>query len=500
MNLFYNNKSKETEKNFLNSNFDAKISIDSILNYVPLAEKYSSKLSSDNLSLALSALNFVATIIDPDSIIEESTKYIGLKYKSNSKLYCLICHDLVLKFDNGKKVDLKRIDQHQLLEFVKKYKQRGLIFDLDGTVFDTNCIRKKREKYEANSIPESILNKIQLIEGFEDLFMNPKSELYLKENKVLFITNSPEKYAKYLLKLHKLDEYEYESHFSCYKNKSKLISEFVKKSGLKIENFIAFGDEEKDAQLYSQCGIPFYIVNKYYGYDIIRDLMTNIITPDKKDFRHEFMYDVIKKKFDFDTKYFDDFIVYYCRYYDKNKDNFGRCPSMSGRNYFKKITCSEFKYKKGEYVKSHLSDLMEKDYKNIGISLPKNAVFVKIPGHNETSYNPNSPCSILIKELCQKYGKERDYSDFLIRSSVVRNHDSGRDINDHVKTIIPIKTKKITGKIVYLFDDVCTTGTQMSVCIDKLYKAGAGHVICFCICRTCPGDNYKLYEIEGGSR
>lgn len=424
--------------------------------------------------------------------LNNAAKDINLSIK-----YCKNVTNSTAKSELEKKINLE-----------KARIQKGLIFDLDGTVFDTNCIRAERRRVGPNHISKEILKTIQLIKGFESLFLNENSKLYLKNNKILFITNSSETYAKTLLKLYCLDDFE--CHCACgtkdNPSKSEWIVDFVKRSGLK--NFIAFGDEEKDAQLYSQCGIPFYLVNKNYGYDNnVQELMENVIIPNKEDFRNKFMYDVIdlkkkfkKKKFDFDTKYFDDFIVYYCRYYDKNKYNFGRCPSMSGRNYFKKITCSEFKNKKGEYVRSHLSDLMEKDYKNIGISLPKNAVFVKIPGHNETSYNPNSPCSILIKELCQKYGKERDYSDFLIRSSVVRNHDSGRDINDHVKTIIPIKTKKITGKIVYLFDDVCTTGIQMSVCIDKLYKAGAGHVVCFCICRTCPRNNYKLDEIEGGSR
>lgn len=503
LNIYHNHSDKEFDLDIFNS-CDVKIKVDRILNYKPLDKKYTSRLSKEDLSLALSTLHLVASIIDPESNIKEFEYYIGLKAKSSSNFYCLICSDLILRFSSGSQIRLKNVDKKKIFDFVKKYKdfsvedsrtQIGLIFDLDGTVFDTNCIRAERRKIGANFILMERLKKIQLVEGFESLFLEEDSELCLKHNKILFITSSPEAYAKYLLKLHGLEGFE--CHCSCSKTKSMLITDFIKRSGLK--NFIAFGDEEKDAQLYSQCGVPFYIVNKYYGYDTMHDLMENVVIPDKNDFRHEFMYDVIKKKNNLETEYFDDFIIYYCRYYDKS-DYYGNCPTMPGRKIFERIKFSEFKDKKGEYVRSHLRNLMLNDYNNIGISIPKNAVFVKVPGHDETSFNPNSPCSILIKELCRIYGKERDYSDFLIRNSAIMNHDAGRNIEDHVRTIVTITSKKIKGKTVYLFDDVGTSGTQMSVCIDKLYSAGAGHVVCFCIGRSCPGNGYSLNEIEGGSR
>lgn len=507
LNICHNHMDKEFELDFgIFDSFDDEIKIDRILNYKPLAEKYTSRLSKEDLSMALNTLNFVASIIDPESDIKEFANYIGLKAKSSSSFYCLIYNDLTLKFSNGSQIGLKYVDKKKLLEFVNKYKgisaekprvKMGLIFDLDGTVFDTNCIRAERRRIGANYISKTTLDKIKLVEGFEPLFLDGDSELCLKNNKILFITSSPEAYAKYLLRLHGLDGFE--CHCSCSTTKSKLIADFVKRRRSEVKNFIAFGDEEKDAQLYSQCDIPFYIVNKYYGYGTMQDLIASIIIPNKKDFRHEFMYDVIKKKYDLDTEYFDDFIIYYCRYYDKT-DYYGNCPAMPGRKIFERIKYSEFKDKKAEYVRNHLRDLMIYDYNNIGISIPKNAVFAKVPGHDETSFKPNSPCSILIKELCRIYGQERDYSDFFRRNSAVMNHDSGRNIEDHVRTIVPITTKKIKGKTVYLFDDVGTSGTQMSVCIDKLYSAGAGHVVCFCIGRTCPGIGYSLNEIEGGSR
>ncbi len=504
LNIYHNHPNKEFEVNLAGFDpYDAKIRIDRILNYKPLAEKYTSRLSTEDLSLALSTLNFVASIIDPESNIKEFVNYIGLKTKASSNFYCLICNKLTLRFNNKSQIELKNVDKNKIIEFVDKYKedfsfekariQMGLIFDLDGTVFDTNCIRDERRNH-ANCISTEKLNKIQLVEGFESLFLDENSEFCLKNNKILFITSSPEAYAKYLLKLHGLDGFE--CHYSCSMKKSKLIVDFVKRSGLK--NFIAFGDEEKDAQLYSQCNIPFYIVNKYYGYDNKQDLLANVIIPNEKDFRHEFMYDIIKKKCDLNTKYFDDFIVYYCRYYDKT-DCWGICPDMPGRKIFEKIKFSEFKNKKSEYVRNHLQDLIMNDYNNIHVSI-KNAVFARVPGHDETSFNPNSPCSILIKELSRIYGSERDYSDFLKRNSAIMNHDYGRNIKDHIDTIVSIPSKKIEGKTVYLFDDVVTTGTQMSACIEKLYSAGAGHVVCFCICRTCPPKRLPLNEIEGGCR
>lgn len=505
LNIYHNQPEREFIFDlYAFDSFNSKLKIDRILNYHPEVDKYTSRLSKEELSLALNALNFVASIIDPESKIKEFANYIGLKTKSSSNFYCIIYKDLTLKFDDGRLIQLKNINNRKILEFVNGYKkissresriQKGLIFDLDGTVFDTNCIREERRKNGANYISKHILDRIKLVKGFESLFLKPDSDLYLNNNKVLFITSSPEAYAKYLLKLHGFNGIE--AHFACNTTKSKIIAKFIERSGL--QHFIAFGDEEKDAQLYSQCGVPFYIVNKYYGYDTLQDLRSNIIVPNKKDFRHEFMYDILKKKYDLDSEYFDDFVVYYCRYYDKT-DYYGNCPVMPGRKIFEKIKYSEFKDKKGEYVRNHIKDLMQEDYNNLGVSLPKNVVFARVPGHDEISYKPNSPCSILIKELCKVHGYERDYSDFLRRNSVVMNHDAGRNIEDHVRTIVSITSKNIKGKTVYLFDDVGTTGTQMSVCIDKLYKAGAGHVVCFCIGRTCPGDGYTLNEIEGGYR
>lgn len=505
LNIYHNHPDKEFKFDLFGYNFfDKKTRIDKILNYKPLPGKYTSRLSKEDLSLVLSSLNFVASVIDPESNIKEFENYIGLKTKASSSFYCLICNKLTLKFKNGWQIRLRGTCINEFHELVNKYKnisaeksriQRGLIFDLDGTVFDTNCIRTERRRVGADFIPKTTLDKIQLVKGFKSLFLDENSELYLKRNKILFITSSPEVYANHLLKSHKLEGFE--CHCSCSTTKSKLIADFVKKSGLK--NFIAFGDEEKDAQLYSQCDIPFYIVNKNYGYNTMQDLMANVIIPNKNDFRHEFMYDVIKKKNNLDTEYFDDFIIYYCRYYDKS-DYYGNCPIMPGRKIFERIKYSEFKDKKSEYIKNNLNTLMLKDYNNIGISIPKNAVFVKVPGHDETSFNPNSPCSILIKALCKIHGQERDYSDFLKRNTTVMNHDSGRNIENHVRTIVPITYKYIKGKTVYLFDDIGTSGTQMSVCIDKLYSAGAGHVVCFCIGRTCPGKGYSLNEIEGRTR
>lgn len=382
-----------------------------------------------------------------------------------------------------------------------------IILDADATIFDTDFLREKRQIKGINSIDIYDYNKIKLIKGFNETFTNINSPFNLFTNKAVIITNSSNHYISNILKLYNVIFNDIKYLSNTRRNKIALLKEL--KNIIHNKKIIAFGDDEKDALIYAEVDVPYYIVNNYYGYESINKILSKINNSSNFKFRKKFMYDVIDIKNDkirgFNSRYFDDIVVYYKRYYDKRSNN-GNCPLMTNRIMEEKLNFSNFGYNKKEYILNNIKDIIKTDLS--GIYVPSDAIIAKVPGSKETSVSYDSPTSYLINGLSKINNNYNTYYDLLLRTSIVsQNHGmlyfgehSDRTIDKHLRTIYVNPKYNIKGKTIYLYDDIVTSGASMMACVEKLYEAGAGHVICFCLARTCPFGKYKLYDVEGGER
>ena len=96
--------------------------------------------------------------------------------------------------------------------------------------------------------------------------------------------------------------------------------------------------------------------------------------------------------------------------------------------------------------------------------------------------------SKFIAKNIEQYHDGVDGSCFLRRSRVtIAAKEEERNSLKHLQTIEVIKeaAELIKDRTVYLFDDICTSGSTMLASSYILKKAGAREVVCFCIAHTC---------------
>ena len=491
------------QKLFINSNF--KLTQKLILRYLKENGliKYSSDIMFDVTEMGIKE----GFSIEIKLAREGKENYSRLLVSKKSYTFLMTkIYEIYLEYYNSNVVNLFLDNPSTEFDFYHERKYT-LIFDLDATVFDTDILRIDRQK--GYIIFTNDLEKINFIEGYNEIFLNEESRLYLKKHNVYFVTSSKEQYAKELL-THidkKIGKYNYALYTCAGNKKSKIINEIKNKIN-DIDEIIAFGDDEKDALLYSTTMVPFYMVNNYYGYSNVDEIINGRIKPTINDFRNIFLYDILKVNYGktkgFYSRYFDDIVIYYRRYYDKSNE-FGVCPNIDNRVQLPKLKYSGFadgNGKKSLYVKNHVNDFMNYDYNNLSVS--KDVLFAKVPGHNETVSDSNAPCRFILDELSKRYGISKNWYDLLLRKqSTTEAHGVGGihgSIQTHLDSIYVNEKYKVKGKIIYLFDDVLTTGASMMACVELLYRAGAGHVVCFCLGRSCPTNGYGLDMLEGQRR
>ncbi len=379
-----------------------------------------------------------------------------------------------------------------------------LIFDFDGTIFDTDFLRNKRR---ANSTTNLDYYKVNYIRGFKELFLNEKSKLYLGNNDIIIISSSRENYLKSILEYHKeLKEFLTYPTMKTSKKKTDLSNFLSSIDRTRYKNIIAFGDDEKDANVYSELNLQFYIVPNFVGYGDEHEVLTKS-KMNLENFRNKYLYDL--KRIDlsqFKSEYIDDIVVYYKNYnctkvvdiftgFETGSDY---CPprgELEPLNVFdgfelgkkrKHETLTEY----GQYFAETFDDLLYND----------DIIISKVPSHDEVIYNPEKPMSKIVNMIHKKHSKCINGVDLLLRREVVEESKykgSNRNIKDQLETIVINPAwKDIFGKTIYLFDDIFTSGTTMMACVEKLYNVGAGHVVCFCIARTCGYGKYAPVEIE----
>jgi hypothetical protein len=324
----------------------------------------------------------------------------------------------------------------------------------------------------------------------------------------IIITNSNEYYASSLISSNFPSELKEKAlkylYTSCGHNRIKTINKCIQSLNYKKDNVIGFGDDEKDALIYTNVEIKYYLVNNDNGYDSADIIREKIIEPKDVSFRNEFMYDIIEMKgriySGFNSRYFDDIVVYYCRYYNPN---FGirHHPIQQNKKEYGIIDSSEMADWRGGktgYVKTHLLELFNNEYRDFNNL--ENAIFAKVPSHDEVVLKNDKPCNYILKEFNSRYGYII-YPDLLLKNRIVeQKHGSmgkARNCCDDYESTIINPNRNIKGKTIYLFDDIVTSGSTMMACVQRLYEAGAGHVVCFCIARTLPGLGYGLNHLDG---
>ena len=240
------------------------------------------------------------------------------------------------------------------------------VFDFDGTVFNTDHLRFKRKNRQ---VTENDIKNVDYIEGFKELFLNKDSRLYLGKFKVLGITSSYDFYYQTMLNTHQdfLKLLSYKTIKTS--EKIKELKAFMIKHKNEFDDVIAFGDDEKDALIYSKLGIKFYIVNNYYGYDPEADKILEQAKKNKENcFRKNYLHDVkIVGQTGYKINYFDDVVLYYKNYLktlrfdmvemrDKGSDY---APSVGGVAPLRVFEAKNEmgKHSKNDYILNHLDQL-----------------------------------------------------------------------------------------------------------------------------------------------
>lgn len=390
--------------------------------------------------------------------------------------------------------------------YFKLFPKKLIIFDLDGTIFDTDCIRIERNN--GKHFTEDDLENIKYIKGFENLFLKETSYFSLSQYDVLIVTSNRKIYSERLICNHQELQQHITSVFYAASQKKELIRRFLEEHNEYSEVY-AFGDDEKDANIYAELNLKFYIVKNNIGYPNDYRVVLNELNDEKNKFRNNYLYDLKRIRDNqncvgFVSKYMDDIVVYY-KYYnvtnnhsdpfytsgsDYSPSDGNRVPVKILNNYelgkTKKRTtiCSTMK---DEFVKS-LSDLQ----------IDNNTILTRIPGHNELIYDCNEPMSIIIKEVIKEHGCGIDGSAILHRCDAVEESKTGnRSIYKHLNSIEVIENNiSIYGKTIYLLDDIVTSGASLIACTELLYRHGAGHVICVCLARTCGSGKYAPVYIR----
>ncbi len=108
------------------------------------------------------------------------------------------------------------------------------------------------------------------------------------------------------------------------------------------------------------------------------------------------------------------------------------------------------------------------------------AVVVAIaPGHSPTSSGQDFLRALIADLITSKARKVQDGTGLLKRKKKVKKSTEGgpRDQSLHERTIeVTDPSRQVKGKVVYIIDDVWTTGATLRACGSLMRKAGASNV------------------------
>ena len=168
----------------------------------------------------------------------------------------------------------------------------------------------------------------------------------------------------------------------------------------------------------------------------------------------------------------EDYFIEYHPYYDGNNPN--HYPGSDSQSLV---------YLKMGYENDNIEDLQQriKDWLK-GILDNKDIVIAIAPGHSPQS-SPNFLHDIVESLI---HGNVKDGRDLLIRTRKVPKsaHGGPRDQDLHEDTIEVTDPSKVKDKVVYIIDDVWTTGSTLQACASLMREAGASDVKLFAVGKT----------------
>lgn len=129
----------------------------------------------------------------------------------------------------------------------------AVIFDLDGTLINTDCLQAYRDSRDWAACKRDF-GKAEVYAGIADLW----KELKAKAVKVAVFTKTPSTYAEGILRHHGLPYDKLVAWHDVVKKKPD--GEGVEKilAALKPDHCIGIGDDIKDAGAYANGGVPGY--------------------------------------------------------------------------------------------------------------------------------------------------------------------------------------------------------------------------------------------------
>ena len=168
----------------------------------------------------------------------------------------------------------------------------------------------------------------------------------------------------------------------------------------------------------------------------------------------------------------EDYFIEYHPYKDGNNPN--HYPGSDSQSLV---------YLKMGYESDNIEDLQQriKDWLK-GILGNKDIVIAIAPGHSPQS-SPNFLHAIVGSLI---HGNVKDGRDLLIRKIAVPKSAQGgpRDQDLHEDTIEVTNPSKVKDKVVYIIDDIWTTGSTLQACANLMRKAGASDVKVFAVGKT----------------
>ena len=168
----------------------------------------------------------------------------------------------------------------------------------------------------------------------------------------------------------------------------------------------------------------------------------------------------------------EDYFIDYHPYNDGNNPNHYPGSDSQSLVYLKEGYESDNIEDFRQRIKIWLKGIL--DNKDIVVAIP--------PGHSPQS--PPNFLHALVGSLI--HGNIKDSRDLLIRTREVPKaaHGGPRDQSLHEETIQVTDPSKVKDKVVYIIDDIWTTGSTLRACASLMREAGASDVKLFAVGKT----------------
>ncbi len=339
---------------------------------------------------------------------------------------------------------------------------------------------------------------VQSTPGFERLFLNSNSPFQEGRNAFSIFDWSKNYHAR-------KDDFSYPNNQMVRFFEKPDLKEFVKTYRSTYNAILGFCMNEEAAILCAEAEVKPVMVNDVIDYPSAEFLEKEIEEMKRApyiDFRSNYLYYYspvrdIKFCADFHSPHFRTLIVYFKAF---NPTGYFNDP-LRGQDERK----LKKRFSDGEFYDSNKKGTLLANIETFAewfddLPIAEEDIVMRVPASEETCCDEGRPMNKIVAEIVKRHGKGKNGNRYLIRSEEKPRHNAyggvGREISTQLKTLKVVDNEGVLeGKTIYLFDDICTSGTSMVACSHLLYEAGAGRVVCFAIVKT-ENPEYPLKPIE----